>query len=924
MAKSSPEKWQQATREILDRLDIRAAYAEFGVEITGQEPSASGWLDCRSYGRVDNSPSAGINVGNEHPTRGRYKEFVGDGANLSLFDFAVLASPGRFPNWVAARNHYAEITGVKLPSTKPPRHPTDSLEFRDYNAALVNSWCFKKPGINETAVRLSGGRIATESKKHMVVTLPVFGELGVDDDPCGWVSWSITGKPLEIFAGKGIPPKFVKMKTAGGSKAGWMGQHGLSVMKTADVVWVTEGPTDLLGLLSVIVDQVPGEINRHAVICNSAGAMERAELETVAFLAGKQVYVVPDCDQPGQTGCRRRAEAIAEVAARVTLVRLPFEITENHGKDLRDYLNGGASFADLQQLAALGEHIRRPTAPISLSETPEETSTAAPPDPSTTIEHQILEAIGIEVLGEMDGGKVKIFSQFHRKTDVIPEIGKMTYHRLLQAAGPAVKRSVHESNEPIDGMYSLKEVREAISLVAGYRRVEDNELGSGCWQAKDEDGNTTHAIILVGAGEAAVRNGSPQLKKILKPRYGGQLLDISRSEPWYDYENLSQLVANMDQQASQEAVIELENLFSRWRWSHQGQAPKVLSGLVIASWIQTVWDLRPMVTVNGQSNSGKSVFFQALSLLFGNLALTSEDATGAGIAQVMGNRASIMLLDEFDTNRHRKEILKDLRRSSRGGQRFRGTPGKQAGISWKLKHIVWTAGIESGLIDEADKNRFIRLELVKPPPKEMGKLHVPPADELNHLGQRVLAIAIKFAFAAKELAAALGVLKFPGTHERLVQCYAVPAACYALAMGEDEVGPASEVLGRMLATIGQDENLDDGRQLIADILETEILLEKGERASVAQILERRDMDPTKLNTLEAKGVAVVTHKGITDGFLFVSHRTARRYLLRGTDWEGKNIDEILCRLPDCEKVKKRCAGRYVHGIAIPFSLINAD
>lgn len=927
---SSADKWQQVSREILDRLDIRAAYQELGVEITGHEPNGGGWLECRAFGRVDNSPSAGVNVGSEYPRRGRYKEFVGDGANLSLFEFAVLASPGRFTTWTAARDHFAEVTGVKLPSSKPPRNPTDSLEFRDYNEALVKSWCYKKQGVTEPAVKLCGGRIATESKRHTVVSLPVFGESGLEDDPCGWVSWNVTGKPLEIFAGKGIPPKYVKMKTASGSRAGWMGRHGLQVIETAYAVWVTEGPSDMLGLVSTIHGQAPGELDKNAVVCNSAGAMERNELDSVAMFAGKRVFVVPDCDQAGQTGCRRRAEMIAEVAERVLFVRLPFEITENHGKDLRDYFGTGATWEDLKQLAAVGEVIRRPVeAPSIADATQQQIDEAKSTEDKTAtfFEYKLLEDIGLEVLGEFDGGsgKVKVFSVFHRKTDVIPEVSRLQYHRLVQICGPTAKSKVIDSVESVPDFYTMKQVREAISLISGYRRIEGNEYGIGCWQGKDEEGADTQAVVLVGAGEAAVRNGRPGLKRVIKPRYGGRLLDISSSDPWYDYEELSALVDSCDQAAAESTVVELETLFARWRWTHQGQAPKVLAGLVVATWVQTLWQWRPQISINGQSNAGKSTLFKLLEGLFGNLSLTSSDATGAGIIQAIANRAPAVLIDEFDSNRHRTEILEMLRMSGRGDKRLRGTAHGQKGTRFTLRHIVWTAGIESGLTREPDKNRFIRLELVKPLSKDMGRLNIPGTEELAALGQRTLAVALKFVFAARELADSLRLLKFPGVNERLVECYAVPAACYSLAVGS-EAGQPSEVLQRMLECIGDiEDGVDDGRRLLSDILETEILLEKGERASVSQILERRQTDPLKLISLETKGVALVTHDNIRDGYLFISHNTVKRYLLRGTAWESQNIDEILVRLPGCAKARKRCGGRNgIWGIVVPMGMCHVD
>ncbi len=120
-----------------------------------------------------------------------------------------------------------------------------------------------------------------------------------------------------------------------------------------EFIWKTEGPTDLLALVSL------GLPDGHSARCNPFGAGENPlsiaadgspKEQLISELAGKTVYVVHDCDQAGQYGAtvverkegRTRlgwAPAIAIYAAEVRNVVLPYEITESHGKDLRDWIN---------------------------------------------------------------------------------------------------------------------------------------------------------------------------------------------------------------------------------------------------------------------------------------------------------------------------------------------------------------------------------------------------------------------------------------------------------------------------------------------------------------------------------------------------------------------------------------------------------
>ena len=120
-------EWQEADRKILDWLNLPTEYALLGLDITGQQSNGSGWLACRAYGQEDRTPSAGINVGSEHPQRGRYKEFTGEGRNLSFFEFAAMT--GKFADWRAARKHYAREAGVKTPKERG-KSPGDNLLFR--------------------------------------------------------------------------------------------------------------------------------------------------------------------------------------------------------------------------------------------------------------------------------------------------------------------------------------------------------------------------------------------------------------------------------------------------------------------------------------------------------------------------------------------------------------------------------------------------------------------------------------------------------------------------------------------------------------------------------------------------------------------------------------------------------------------------
>ena len=122
--------WKARDREIIRRTDVRAEAERLGVRFAARPPSGD-WHACHAVGRDDADPSATLNCGDGH-ARGTYRNHGGDGGTLSFFDLA--ARLGEWPDWRAARDHYARQASVDgadgpgKPRTAPrgdhpPRNP---------------------------------------------------------------------------------------------------------------------------------------------------------------------------------------------------------------------------------------------------------------------------------------------------------------------------------------------------------------------------------------------------------------------------------------------------------------------------------------------------------------------------------------------------------------------------------------------------------------------------------------------------------------------------------------------------------------------------------------------------------------------------------------------------------------------------------
>ncbi len=70
----------------------------------------------------------------------------------------------------------------------------------------------------------------------------------------------------------------------------------------------------------------------------SSGGASTFKDQWLDLFKNKNVYIVMDADNAGVMAAKRAAKKIYPLAKSVSIVSLPYEITESHGKDLHDYL----------------------------------------------------------------------------------------------------------------------------------------------------------------------------------------------------------------------------------------------------------------------------------------------------------------------------------------------------------------------------------------------------------------------------------------------------------------------------------------------------------------------------------------------------------------------------------------------------------
>lgn len=303
------------------------------------------------------------------------------------------------------------VNGSHKSNGKENHDPAEHLAITDWTdgeESLVTMFFLpRKPGISIAAIKTIGGRPAMYRGQHKVIAIPVYGPKLDDTEPVGWHLYPTTKAVLPTWTGgKDGKVEWVKSKLTRGSQPGIIGQvdrlkaladipvdpNGANQMESnKSTIWKCEGPSDVMALIAKFqeseFENAPNvlrgngdlrgsddcgssdgilQVDRSQItITNANGCGEKPAKFTWLFerVAGHNVNVIHDADQPGQAGAAAWATAFATLAGETRNVQLPYAIEPTHGKDLRDWLTTeGNSFAGMMELAAAAEPITRPTA----------------------------------------------------------------------------------------------------------------------------------------------------------------------------------------------------------------------------------------------------------------------------------------------------------------------------------------------------------------------------------------------------------------------------------------------------------------------------------------------------------------------------------------------------------------------------------
>ena len=187
----------------------------------------------------------------------------------------------------------------------------------------------KLKGVTEEALRLCEPMFYIKRGQEIVM-LPVHDPGRPAEGKCGCIRAALDGSQIPIGPGK----------TAKYASKGLLGLYATERLSDASELWWCEGFGDMLKLMSEGL----------AAITTNAGAKTWRDTWTELF-RDRQVFLVFDRDKPGQAGQKKVFDILEPVAASVTIVELPYKVTEDGGKDVRDYFADGHTVDELRALA---------------------------------------------------------------------------------------------------------------------------------------------------------------------------------------------------------------------------------------------------------------------------------------------------------------------------------------------------------------------------------------------------------------------------------------------------------------------------------------------------------------------------------------------------------------------------------------------
>ena len=346
---------------------------------------------------------------------------------------------------------------------------------------------------------------------------------------------------------------------------------------------------------------------------------------------------------------------------------------------------------------------------------------------------------------------------------------------------------------------------------------------------------------------------------------------------------------------------------------------KIFMGTIFAGYLSGAINWRTHLWILGETGSGKSkiaelILNKAIIPIHGYCV--SGDNTEAGIRQGIGSKATIAILDEFESSKHVDAILNLLRSSSSGTKIIKGTTGHMPRVFSATSTFILLS-ISSSIKNQADEQRIIKIflkqgnETVEGWNKKKKEIEGFCTEEFFSAAmQRAEKIAKNFIQSVENFSIhfvkSLKQEFNTDTIKRYSDTYAVPICGFYHwfndePMKQDDIDPYIHEIqnsGKLEALLNKSDYRSNAISVYDDFLNYKIKCQGGE-FSIIQCVS----DPFKHQFLLSNGIHVLNEKATNKNCLFLINNNKNLFKIF-SDIGFQDYKTVFKNIPEFKKSDK--------------------
>jgi len=426
-------------------------------------------------------------------------------------------------------------------------------------------------------------------------------------------------------------------------------------------------------------------------------------------------------------------------------------------------------------------------------------------------------------------------------------------------------------------------------LMAGCRRAGTFDPGQvrgrGCYMDKGR--------VVYNWGDALFVNGVEQS------------FDEFDADTSYVYTSGAPITRPASEVVGPEIAGPLHDLFVTWTYGRGGADQCLIVGAIAVAPICGALKWRPHVWITGSKGTGKSTLLIKIKEVLGSVALDVQGGTTeAGLRQELRYEARPCLFDEFEGDSKSAGNIIALARTAASENDAKLIKGQPSGtpIAYTVQFSGIFAGINTNLETEADRSRFVEIELMPLNHSiEFGRREMEMATEAlgSEIGPRLVARMLQqLANGSFDIALEVfrdGLRRFGGD-ERYVDLYGhLLAGSWVL---EHDQPPEAKVAYEVAIVLAGDHDrngVSDERECLDRLLQHAVRVELGPPMTVGELLQYfKDgiSGRFELQAVERDLAATGVRLDRQSGEVWIANRLGIEAVYAGSRWAGAHVNAI--------------------------------